>query len=135
MSLLVISSGQHTTVQDEGRPGYREWGVPPAGAFDRESYALANALLGNPPGCAALELLRSGPPPAVIVLDLMMRNMTGWELIDILGGDVDLARIPVVILTANPESAPSGYRTLTKPTDPAELAAIVRDLSAAGADR
>ena len=40
--------------------GYREWGVPTAGAFDRGSAALANALVGNPPGCAVLELTLFG---------------------------------------------------------------------------
>jgi allophanate hydrolase subunit 2 len=34
--------------------------VQPAGAFDRESYLLANALLGNPPDAAALELVPMG---------------------------------------------------------------------------
>ena len=28
MALFVIDPGFFTTVQDEGRPGYREWGVP-----------------------------------------------------------------------------------------------------------
>ena len=55
MALIVIDAGLSTTVQDEGRPGYREWGVPSGGAFDRGSAELANALLGNPPGCAVLE--------------------------------------------------------------------------------
>ncbi len=61
MALIVIDPGFFTTVQDEGRPGYREWGVPSGGAFDRGSAELANALLGNPPGCAVLEFtLRGG---------------------------------------------------------------------------
>jgi 5-oxoprolinase (ATP-hydrolysing) subunit C len=60
MSLIVIDAGLSTTVQDEGRPGYREWGVPLGGVFDRGSAALANALLGNPPGCAVLEFTLVG---------------------------------------------------------------------------
>src|SRR5262245_7097970 len=56
MGLIVIDPGLWTTVQDTGRPGYREWGVPPGGAFDRGSADLANALVGNPPRCAVLEL-------------------------------------------------------------------------------
>jgi allophanate hydrolase subunit 2 len=47
-------------VQDAGRPGYRQWGVPPGGAFDRGSAALANALVGNPLECAVLELTLTG---------------------------------------------------------------------------
>jgi len=60
MGLIVIEPGLSTTLQDEGRPGYREWGVPLGGVFDRGSAALANALLGNPPGCAVLEMTLTG---------------------------------------------------------------------------
>lgn len=58
--LLVIDAGLSTTVQDLGRPGQREYGVPPGGAFDRGSAALANALAGNDPGCAVLEFTLVG---------------------------------------------------------------------------
>ena len=60
MGLIVIDPGLSTTVQDAGRPGYREWGVPLGGAFDRGSADLANALLGNSHGCAVLELTLAG---------------------------------------------------------------------------
>jgi 5-oxoprolinase (ATP-hydrolysing) subunit C len=60
MALIVIDAGLSTTVQDAGRQGYREWGVPIGGAFDRGSAELANALLGNPPGCAVLEFTLAG---------------------------------------------------------------------------
>jgi 5-oxoprolinase (ATP-hydrolysing) subunit C len=60
MALIAIDPGFFTTVQDDGRPGYREWGVPCGGAFDRGSAELANALLGNPPGCAVLEFTLVG---------------------------------------------------------------------------
>lgn len=60
MGLRVISPGVFTTVQDHGRVGYREWGVPAGGAFDREASDLANALLGNDPDCSTLELTMWG---------------------------------------------------------------------------
>jgi 5-oxoprolinase (ATP-hydrolysing) subunit C len=60
MGLLVINPGLFTTVQDLGREGYREWGVPIGGTFDRASAALANALVGNPPGEGVLELTLIG---------------------------------------------------------------------------
>lgn len=61
MGLMVIDSGFWTTVQDTGRVGYREWGVPAGGAFDRSAADLANALAGNGSECAVLELtLRGG---------------------------------------------------------------------------
>jgi biotin-dependent carboxylase-like uncharacterized protein len=60
MGLIVIDPGLSTTVQDAGRPGFREWGVPLGGAFDRGSADLANALVGNPTHCAVLELTLIG---------------------------------------------------------------------------
>lgn len=60
MAILILRPGLATTVQDLGRPGHREFGVPEAGACDRASLRLANALLGNDPGAAALELTMTG---------------------------------------------------------------------------
>jgi biotin-dependent carboxylase-like uncharacterized protein len=60
MGLVVINPGLSTTIQDLGRTGYRERGVPVGGAFDRGAAAEANALVGNPPGCAVLELTLFG---------------------------------------------------------------------------
>jgi biotin-dependent carboxylase-like uncharacterized protein len=61
MGLIVIDPGLWTTVQDAGKRGYREWGVPVGGAFHKGAAGLANALAGNDPGCAALEFtLRGG---------------------------------------------------------------------------
>ena len=56
MKIKVISPGVLTTVQDTGRFGYQAAGIPEAGAMDRASLRLANALLGNPEDAAALEL-------------------------------------------------------------------------------
>ena len=55
-ALEVLSCGPCVTVQDTGRTGYRRFGVSTAGAMDRAALALANALVGNAPGKAALEL-------------------------------------------------------------------------------
>ncbi len=59
--LKVLSPGLHTTVQDLGRIGYQNIGVPVSGALDGFALRLANALVGNPQGMAALEMLVSGP--------------------------------------------------------------------------
>ncbi len=59
--LKVIAPGAFTTVQDAGRHGYLNQGLPPSGALDRIGLALANTLVGAPPGAAALELLLTGP--------------------------------------------------------------------------
>jgi biotin-dependent carboxylase-like uncharacterized protein len=59
--LRVKSPGLHTTVQDLGRDGFADVGVPPSGALDAVALRLANALVGNAPNAAALEVLVSGP--------------------------------------------------------------------------
>jgi biotin-dependent carboxylase-like uncharacterized protein len=59
--LKVLTPGLHTTVQDLGRVGWQALGVPVSGALDGLSLRLGNALVGNPPGMAALEILHSGP--------------------------------------------------------------------------
>lgn len=55
-ALAVLRPGSQTTVQDLGRWGYQDEGVPVAGAADPVSLVLANRLVGNPPGAAALEV-------------------------------------------------------------------------------
>ncbi len=51
-------------------------------------------------GAAALELVHSGPPPDLIVLDLMMPVMSGFEVLSALRANKDWANIPVIVLTA-----------------------------------
>jgi biotin-dependent carboxylase-like uncharacterized protein len=59
--LRVLEPGLYTLVVDSGRQGYRSLGVPVGGAADRASLALGNALVGNPPDAAALEVCLTGP--------------------------------------------------------------------------
>jgi biotin-dependent carboxylase-like uncharacterized protein len=57
----VLAAGPLTTVQDAGRFGWRSLGVPVAGPADWLSHVVANRLVGNPDGAAALEVTLSGP--------------------------------------------------------------------------
>jgi biotin-dependent carboxylase-like uncharacterized protein len=59
-AIEVLEPGPLCTVQDLGRPGFAALGVAPAGAFDRGALRLANRLVGNPDGAAALELTFGG---------------------------------------------------------------------------
>ena len=61
MTFEVLDGGLATTVQDAGRPDWAHLGVPPSGACDPWSLAVANVLLGNDPGAAALEMTLVGP--------------------------------------------------------------------------
>jgi biotin-dependent carboxylase-like uncharacterized protein len=60
-ALRVLEPGLQTTVQDLGRFGHQRFGVPVSGALDAEALAIANALVGNRPGEAALEIRYLGP--------------------------------------------------------------------------
>lgn len=62
----MLNPGLHTTVQDLGRIGYQALGVPASGALDGVALRLGNALVGNQPGEAALEILYSGPTLEVV---------------------------------------------------------------------
>ena len=61
MTLHVVRAGLHTTVQDLGRPGWQHAGVPEGGAMDTLALRLANLLVGNAEGAAALEVTLDGP--------------------------------------------------------------------------
>jgi len=55
MQLLVTRAGFLTTIQDLGRKGARQFGVSAGGALDPHALRVANLLVGNDPGAAALE--------------------------------------------------------------------------------
>jgi len=58
----VIKKGLETSVQDyPGRIGTLNLGFPPSGPMDSWSFRLANVLVGNEPGTAALECQFMGP--------------------------------------------------------------------------
>ncbi|HUJ87573.1 MAG TPA: biotin-dependent carboxyltransferase family protein [Burkholderiales bacterium] len=61
MTLRVAKPGLLSTVQDRGRHGLQHLGIVPCGAMDPVAHALANALVGNDPDAATLELTVIGP--------------------------------------------------------------------------
>ncbi|MBK1835882.1 biotin-dependent carboxyltransferase family protein [Azospirillum sp. YIM B02556] len=60
-ALTVVRLGLFATIQDLGRFGFQELGMPVAGALDPLALRLANALVGNPQGMAGLEIALLGP--------------------------------------------------------------------------
>jgi biotin-dependent carboxylase-like uncharacterized protein len=61
MGIRLKKAGLSTTVQDLGRPGYYNIGIPLSGAMDRFAMAAANLLVGNEEGAAGLEIVFLGP--------------------------------------------------------------------------
>ncbi len=91
------------------------------------------SVVASSDGRDALDLLRAGLRPAVIVLDLMMPRMDGWDFRHIQMADQDLREIPVIVVTAAGLSAETirtqfqGAQFIPKSVDPVVLvAAIVR---------
>jgi CheY-like chemotaxis protein len=58
--------------------------------------------------------LDASPPPDLIILDLMTPIVTGWQVLAHLRGDPDLARIPVIVVTAISADRPSGATALLR---------------------
>lgn len=95
-------------------------------------------LLEASTGSLALELAREQHPD-VIVLDLMLPGMTGYEVLETLKGEVQTSDIPVLVLTAKSLRADrerchglgaTGF--LTKPFLPSELCELVESLVSTG---
>jgi biotin-dependent carboxylase-like uncharacterized protein len=73
MAIEVLKPGLATTVQDAGRPGYYNLGIPLSGALDQYALRAANLLVGNDEGAAVLEAALLGPEllfrkPAIVAV-------------------------------------------------------------------
>jgi CheY-like chemotaxis protein len=81
-------------------------------------------------GLAALERLAHGPPVDLILLDLMMPVMNGWEFRRAQLADAALAGIPVVVLSASSPDACRPDRYLAKPFSVDQLLSVIDELVA-----
>jgi CheY-like chemotaxis protein len=82
-------------------------------------------------GVEALAQLKSGPPPALVLLDMMMPRMDGESLVREMKRDPDVADVPVVIMSGHSaarEKAESldAAACLVKPVEVDELLRVVR---------
>src|SRR5690349_5785324 len=100
--------------------------------LEREGYEVRTAR----DGVEALEVLRSGQDrPNLVLLDVTMPYMDGFELLHQMKADPQLQDIPVVMMTARvldadllhgKEQGAVGY--LPKPVHPVELVKTVRQI-------
>ena len=93
--------------------------------LELEGYSVATAENGR----EALSLLPEIPTPCLILLDLMMPVMNGWEMARLLQKDHALAAIPMAVVTAFSEQAgnvPGAKVVLKKPVDLEQLLQVVK---------
>ncbi len=73
-------------------------------------------------GLDAMQKLEAGPRPDVILVDLMMPVMNGWQFREAQLADAELASMPVIVITAGrPERTIDARKILKKPFDVEEL--------------
>lgn len=98
--------------------------------LEGEGYEIVSAVQSR----EALDLLQGGLRPCMILLDLAMPEMSGWEFLNTLQDDPDLKTIPVVTLSAYGDVAPQEAPALgiaasfEKPVSVERLLTTVRDL-------
>lgn len=91
-------------------------------------------VLEAPDGIAGVETARAERPD-VILLDVMMPGMDGWQVAEALVDDQSTNHIPLIFLTARAELRDrarglelGGVDYITKPFNPVELAPVVEEL-------
>ena len=93
-------------------------------SFVIESEGMAVETARN--GEEALALLRAGRRPRLVLFDLIMPVMNGWEFLDEVAKDPSLRQIPIVALTAAEHVQVTGAReVLSKPMDLMALLRVV----------
>jgi len=95
--------------------------------LDARGYVVDQARNGK----AALERMAEVPPD-VVVADLKMPLMDGFELLERMRAQPALEAIPLILLTGNLEAARAAVgadAVLTKPFEPAELIATIAKLT------
>ena len=95
-----------------------------AGLLESEGYEVETARNGK----EAIEKLATIASPGVILLDLKMPVMDGWQFLAARSGDPAAPHVPVVLLSglAFIPNAPGVADFLSKPIDPSRLLACVR---------
>ena len=88
----IIKSGLYSTIQDLGRFGYENYGVPISGSMDQLSSLISNKLLGNNDNDAVMEITMTGP--VLKFLEETKICITGADISpSINGNSIDINRV------------------------------------------
>jgi CheY-like chemotaxis protein len=102
--------------EEDSRESLREW-------LELEGYRVACAANGQ----EALDWLDThGEERCVMVLDLFMPVLDGWQVYERLRSRGKLPTLEVLVTTSAPHKAPAGATVLAKPLDLDELLEAVR---------
>jgi biotin-dependent carboxylase-like uncharacterized protein len=83
--IRVLKKGLYTSIQDLGRVGYRNFGVPISGVMDHDSAILANSILANMENDAVMEITLQGPQLQFLTATKIA--ITGADLSPTLNGE------------------------------------------------
>lgn len=89
--------------------------------FSMEGYQVEVASNG----VEAIQHLEGRSHPCAVIVDLLMPGVVGQELIEYLGSDPELAKIPLAVVSGSPQLAPEGHHVFTKPVAPQALLEFV----------
>jgi CheY-like chemotaxis protein len=90
-----------------------------------EGYRIVQAHHGR----EALDALNNHPTPSLILLDLMMPVMNGFEFLSAKARDRAFASIPVIIISGIADNVPATVPLLRKPINPHDLMHAVKHFS------
>lgn len=106
-------------IEDEAdlREGIRD-------ALELNGYTVVAATDGQD----ALEQLESLQPPCIVLMDLVMPRMNGWELCEALRLRPGYRDVPIIVHSSSPLPAPGGAtRVVTKPLTFTKLLGLVSE--------
>ena len=98
-------------------------------ALEEELLGAGYDVVTAEDGQEALDFLETGALPSLILLDLMMPRVNGWDVLNTLKADPRFVSIPVILMTAFPERAPTGTRLFSKPLQLDALLAFLAEKS------
>ena len=95
-----------------------------ADILSTEGYAVSTATNGR----EALDYLRHSPSPRLIILDLVMPVMDGWQFLAAQKSDPNFSQLPVVVVSAL-DSVVDVRAVIRKPVDVGKLLTLVNLLA------
>lgn len=92
-----------------------------ASVLEIEGYSISLAANGQ----QALDTFKGGHLPDIILLDMMMPVMNGWDFLDFVRSNAETAKIPIVVVSAYAEIAKSVKPNAVVPK-PVQLTSLLK---------